>query len=106
MDLVDKDDIRNTFEILIKLLNSIVRMYQQSSREIGMLISFNQMNLLNQTAILVCSMLKLIFFFEIDIKSSLILQGLRQHILSMDDETSKKFKRHYNSMSVDIIKQY
>lgn len=84
MNLATDDEINETFSILKSLLNTIVSIFQHESTEMGPLISFNQKSLLNKTATLICSMLKLIFMYEIDLKTSLILKKLKVEMDGME----------------------
>jgi hypothetical protein len=88
MNLATNNEIKETFSILKSLLNTIVSIFQHESTEMGPLISFNQKSLLDKTATLICSMLKLIFLYEIDLKTSLILKNLKLEMDEMSKSTN------------------
>ena len=71
--------------------------------DMGPLISFQQKNLLNELSVLVCSMLKLIFYYEIDLKTSAILNAFRVLLDSLSPAEYKAFRLFYSSNNDTVI---
>jgi hypothetical protein len=95
MNLAEKEEINQTFAILKALLVKLVRIFQPEgdvALGIGAIMSFNQKNLLFEVSTLICSMLKLIFMYEIDKKSITILKELKAYMESMPEDTANEFK--------------
>lgn len=97
-DLVTQEDVILIFQILKTLLNSLVQILESQNQNMVSLISFNQRQLLNDTAILICQMLKLIFFYEIDLKSTMILDKLKLYLDSLGNEEYVKFTQYYSKL--------
>lgn len=111
MNLATNDEIKETFSILKSLLNTIVSIFQHESAEMGPIISFNQKSLLDKTATLICSMLKLIFLYEIDLKTSQILKNLKTTMDEMGKSNTDSIKTLFyipsnkNSIVYKILKE-
>lgn len=81
--MVTEEEVKHIFQILKSFLKTLVMIFQNENLQLTFL-SFNQKSLLFVTSNLICSMLKMIFMYEIDKKTTKILDGLKNYMKSLE----------------------
>lgn len=92
MNLVTKEEVKNIFQILKSFLKTLVMIFQNENTELTFL-TFNQKSHLFVLANLICSMLKKIFMYEVDNKTTKILDELKNYM--ENGENSLSFEDHF-----------